>query len=249
MMPAKYINTERSKESGNVRLLVLIAVALFAALAYAVMQSSLSESDEAMNAENLISTTEVTQFPAGVRKGIVRMMAERHIPVAQLEFNPPPEFSSLTADKSGKYTGGVFHADGGGVVYQQPAGNVMANGSAGTWYFNADFSIPNIGNEMIAFLPGLKKQACQKINNQRGIVSNPVPVVPGPAKNYEKTQGPAFPGDNTLELFSAAQGKPLVSAAAANRTPVSVLSGQPFGCFATDDTPPVYVYYHSLVER
>ena len=252
MTPAKYIKTERVKESGNVRFLILIAIALFAALALAVMQSSLSESDEATNARNLISTTEVTQFPASVRRGIVRLMADHNISAAQLEFNPPPEFSSLTANKKGKHALGVFDADGGGgVVYQQPSGNVMANGSSGTWYFNANFSIPNIGNEMIAFLPGLKKQVCQKINGQLGIVPNPVPVVPGAAKDYEKTQGPAFPGDGTLELFSAAPtpGKPLVSTTTIGTPPVSVLSGQPFGCFVTDDNPPVYVYYHSLVER
>ena len=251
MTPVKSIKKEAINESGNVFFLILIAIALFGALVLAVMQSSLSESDEVINARNLINTTEVTQFPAGVRMGIVRMMAANNISAGQLEFNPPSEFSSLTANKNGKRARGVFHVDGGGVVYQQPSGNVMANGSAGTWYFNANFSIPNIGNEMIAFLPGLKKQACQKINGQLGIISNPVPVVPGAVKNYEKTQGAPFPGDSTLELFSAAPtpGKPLVSTTTIGTPPVNVLSGQPFGCFVTDDNPPVFVYYHSLVER
>lgn len=251
MTPVKSIKKEAINESGNVRFLILIAIALFAALAVAVMQSSLFQSDESTNARNMISTTEVTQFPGGVRTGIVRMMAANNISAGQLEFSPPSEFSSLTANKSGKHTRGVFHPDGGSVVYQPSPAEVMASGSPGTWYFNANFSIPNIGNEMIAFLPGLKKQVCQKINGQLGIISNPVPVVPGAVKNYEKTQGPAFPGDSTLELFSAAPtpGKPLVSTTTSGTPPVSVLSGQPFGCFVTDDNPPVYVYYHSLVER
>src|ERR1039458_1324840 len=68
----------RIKESGNVLFLILIAVALFAALSYAVTQSSRSGSTESTGEKSLISSSTLTQYPAGVRTDIIRMRSEEH---------------------------------------------------------------------------------------------------------------------------------------------------------------------------
>jgi hypothetical protein len=233
-------------------------VALFAALSYAVTQSSRSGSGEATGEKSLISGAQVTQYPAGVRTDIIRMMIDDNTTVDQLEFNPPSDFSSLTVSPAGKYNRGVFHPDGGGATYQLAPADIMDNSSPGAWYYNANFSIPNIGttsvsdssgNEMIAFLPGIKQQVCQKIDDQLGIVSNPVPPVAAAVATYKKTQGTG--AGSEYELFSAAPapGTVLVSTATSGTPAVSVLSGQPFGCFSTNDATPIYVYYHVLLER
>ena len=250
--------SRRTKESGNVLFLILIAVALFAALSYAVTQSSRSGSGEATGEKSLISGAEVTQYPAGVRTDIIRMMIDNNISVDQLEFNPPSEFGTLTAS-AGKHTRGVFHPDGGGAVYQLASPSVMDNDVAGKWYFNADFVIANIGttttadssgNEMIAFLPGVKQLVCQKIDDQLGIASNPIPTVAIAAATFEHTQGTGAGAE--YELFAAAPAgtQCLNTAACAPGTnPAGVFAGQPFGCFQTNDGTPVYVYYHVLLER
>ena len=55
-------------EKGNVLFLILIAVALFAALSYAVTQSSRSGGGDANNETSLINSAQVTQYPASVRQ-------------------------------------------------------------------------------------------------------------------------------------------------------------------------------------
>src|SRR5690348_16442752 len=88
----------RQSESGNVLFLILIAVALFAALSYAVTQSSRSGSGEATSEKSLISGAQITQYPAGVRTDIIRMVIDNNISIDQLEFNGPSDFGTLTAN-------------------------------------------------------------------------------------------------------------------------------------------------------
>ncbi len=244
----------RQSESGNVLFLILIAVALFAALSYAVTQSSRSGSGEATSEKSLISGAQITQYPAGVRTDIIRMMIDNNISVDQLEFNAPSDFSSLTANPSGKYTRSVFHPDGGGATYQLAPADVMDSGAPGTWYYNANFFIPNIGttttadssgNEMTAFLPGIKQSVCQKINDALGIISSPVPSVSGFAStDFQVTQGA---GSGYVAFSTAPAGTQCIDTVACPSTPPGALAGQPFGCFQASDSK--YVYYHVLLER
>ena len=64
----------RDSERGNVLFLILIAVALFAALSYAVTQSSRSGGGDAGKETNLVNSAQLTQYPAGIRTAIVRMI-------------------------------------------------------------------------------------------------------------------------------------------------------------------------------
>ena len=73
-MTTTMIENKRSGERGNVLFLILIAVALFAALSYAVTQSTRSGSGDASGETNLISSAQLTQYPAGIRTSIVRMI-------------------------------------------------------------------------------------------------------------------------------------------------------------------------------
>ncbi len=239
---------KQQSESGNVLFLILIAVALFAALSYAVTQSSRSGSGEATSEKSLISGAQITQYPAGVRTDIIRMMIDNNTAVDKLDFNAPSDFGSLVANPSGKFTTGVFHPDGGGATYQLAPTDVMDNSSPGTWYYNATFYVLNIGttpttdssgNELTAFLPGIKQSVCQKIDDALGIASNPIPVVTGAASTYQTQQGTG----TGYTAFPTAAGTQIVSSSGAS------LDGQPFGCFATTDATPLYVYYHVLLER
>ncbi|HTK84347.1 MAG TPA: hypothetical protein VL625_04610, partial [Patescibacteria group bacterium] len=246
----------RQSESGNVLFLILIAVALFAALSYAVTQSSRSGSGEATSEKSLISGAQITQYPAGVRTDIIRMMIDNNISVDQLEFNGPSDFGALFTSPSGKHVRSVFHPDGGGATYQLAPGDVMDSGSPGMWYYNADWFVTNIGttpttdstgNEMTAFLVDIKQSVCQKIDDALGIISNPIPTLGnGAVADFEFTQGgganTATP-PNTFETFPATAGKCFDTTDCS--TP-GTLAGQPFGCVKTTDGK--YVYYHVLLE-
>jgi len=238
-----------ARESGNVLFLILIAVALFAALSYAVTQSSRSGGNESTGEKSIISGAQVTQYPAGVRTSIVRMLIDNNTAIEHLEFNSPSDFANLT-QISNKYVYGVFHPDGGGATYQNAPADIMDSGTVGVWYFNAEFHVPLIGtsnasvesNELTAFLPGVKSIVCVKVDDQLGIPSSPIPVVAINAANFRVTQGAgtgyqAYPTSYTAGNTITTGGSP------------DALSGQPFGCFATNDATPVYIYYHVLLER
>ncbi len=233
----------RAGERGNVLFLILIAVALFAALSYAVTQSTRSGGGDANKETTLVNSSTITQYPASIKTAIVRMLVSNGVTVDQLTFDPPADFAAeLTTPVLEAQN--VFHPSGGGANYTEAPASVMANNQPGTWRFNAQNQIANIGqngangNDIIAFLPGVSKAICDRIHSQLGIASIPSETTIKYTLALEKTAAnPAIP---------ATAGDEIGDAAAVS----SVLNGQPQGCFQDSAGPPAtYVYYHVLVER
>ena len=229
-------------ESGNVLFLILIAVALFAALSYAVTQSTRTGGGTGDNETSLISSAQLTQYPAGIRTAVVRMIIGG-TDVSNLEFNVPSAFGSLSA--TGR---GVFHPSGGGATYANAPVDVMSAGTPGTWNFNAENQIDLIGTtnaggpttataEVIAFLPDISLTVCQRINEELGL-----PATPPVENDADYTTNK----DSTTTGTIPAGGGTIGDTGAASEA----LEGQPFGCFNNDaPDPDVYVYFHVLVER
>ncbi len=240
----------RKGERGNVLFLILIAVALFAALSYAVTQSSRSGSGTADGESNLINSAQVTQYPASVRTAIVRMIIGG-VGVDQLEFDPPADFASLSDDSFG-----VFHPSGGGATFVNAPPEVMSGGAQGTWLFNSNYQITNIGtttaantaNDLIAFLPGMATAVCVRMNAELGITGG----------TDADTNGVPTSGVVIADIPTAAMnqdaGAPGIGGYAAGRVIGGPFAGQPFGCFDADDATAGtaagdLIYYHVLVER
>lgn len=234
---------ERSSERGNVLFLILIAVALFAALSYAVTQSTRSGAGSSDNETGLINSAQLTQYPAGVRTAVVRMIIGG-VAVENLSFNVPSDFDEL----SGIEADGVFFPTGGGATYANAPGDVMANGNQGEWVFNAsnqinligqtDASNPTAGSaDIIAFLPGLSDGVCRKINDELGVSSSTIPAETG----IDIVEKLVAVGGVPAGLLSTTGGT-IGDTADDN----NLLNGQPFGCFSQSGAN---VYYHVLVER
>lgn len=233
-------SSDRSAERGNVLFLILIAVVLFAALSYAVTQSSRTGGGDAGKETNLISSAEISQYPAAVKTAIVRMIIDGTT-YEELKFNPPSAFGALSTT-----TDGVFHPDGGAAAYTQASAGIMTNNSPGTWYFNPNFEVKNIGtsttsspdgNEFIAFLPGIKQAICKKVNEEVGIGTT-IPTTSGIASTdvdelFDDGDSETIPNETAVIGAAAATG--------------AALAGYPFGCFYASDS--VYVYYQVLSER
>jgi len=164
---------DRQSESGNVLFLILIAVALFAALSYAVTSSSRSGGGDANSETNLISSASITQYPASVRTAIIRMVIDG-VSENNLNFDPPSAFATVCDTTGGPC---VFHPDGGGATRVTAPPDVMASGAQADWVFTSDFAVNLVGrsnaanasNDIIAFLPGISESICQKINEELGI--------------------------------------------------------------------------------
>lgn len=160
-----------NRESGNVLFLILIAVALFAALSYAVTQSTRSGGGSTEREQSLLGSASLTQYPTSLRTAVIRMILAGN-DVRNLFFNAPGDFTVSTSVE-------VFHPDGGGAVHQQTPSDVMATASPGSWVHNANFYIDQIGrdtgsagNDLIAFMPGVNLATCQRINFQMGLPSS-----------------------------------------------------------------------------
>lgn len=248
----------RENERGNVLFLILIAVALFAALSYAVTSSSRSGGGDANDETNLISSSTITQYPASIRTAMIRMQVSSGIPVDSMEFNVPGNTAADDGDFEDCSNSGVncvFHPNGGGATHVPGSADVMAGGAQVDWVFNAENEINLVGTssttvdsptttsaEIIAFLPGIKRGICQKINEELGITSasaDGVPVESGVniATQHVNPDG----GASSLPNFVASGTTATINGSAGE------LDGQAFGCF--QQPAGTFHYYHVLIEQ
>lgn len=242
-------------QKGNVLFLILIAVALFAALSYAVTQSSRSGGD-ASKETNVINTAALTQYPNSVRTSVLRMIIAGIDPL-DIYFNKPDQLSGAgytfvfdaTPDPDVDRTSrAVFHPQGGGASYQQVPANLTSGGAALDWKFNADFEIPLLGlsqtssgsgNELIAFADGVTEGICGRVNKELH-QSEIIPVV---ASAYTisnnrtaTTTAPTNPSTETAIMTSTTPASP------------NWFSNKAFGCFQ-NGTGGNYVFYYVMAER
>lgn len=234
---------KRQREAGNVLFLILIAVALFAALSYAVTQSTRSGGGDASKEKSLVSSASVTQYPASIKTAIVRMIVSNGVTANELLFHKPVDFTDLTTAALQKRA--VFYPTGGGATYTDGPLDVSSTTTGNPWVFNATNEVKNIGTtatsgvttataDIIAFLPNMSASVCSKIHEQLGMSS----TVNTPLTGVDITTN--MDDETKTDNIPASPGGAMITAA-------GVLDGQPQGCF--QKAPGNLVYYHVLVER
>lgn len=235
--------TKRQDEKGNVLFLILIAVALFAALSYAVTQSTRSGSGSTEKETNLLNSATLTQYPTALRTAVVRMILNGK-DIDDLGFNPPSAFGALSDP-----TNAVFHPSGGGAVYQESPNDAMASNTASAWYYNGNFEVPEVGasgaggNELMAILPGVSQGICRKVNEELGVTAGTstggtgIPDFNGTDANYtvNHLEADAFPITDQQDIDNATDD----------------FNGQPSACFYDSSLPAGgrYVFYAVILER
>ena len=251
-MKNKKIN-DRSAESGNVLFLILIAVALFAALSYAVTSSSRSGGGDANDETNLISSSTITQYPAGVRTSIIRMQVTNGVSTSELEFNAPADFANCGTYGAVLGANCVFHPDGGQATFVPGSADVMASGAQTDWIFSSANEVNLVGRtagsnaattntaEVIAFLVGIREGVCRRINEELGIAGIPTEASIDftLARSMVNSDGSTAPA---IEANGAGGDDGTIGEGGA-----SALDGQAFGCF--QQPAGTYIYYHVLLEQ
>jgi len=237
------MNKLNNNQRGNVLFLILIAVALFAALSYAVTQSSRSGGD-AGRETNVLNSAQLAQYPNQIRTAILRQVIDGTA-VTAVRFNEPADFGDLDAQRLG-----VFNPEGGGAVFQDAPGDFMADGNPGTWTYNLDNEVEEIGttggagvisNDLIAFLDNVTLAVCQRINVEAGIRASTADAPPVTAALTSVTLNMVDDGTTDYTVT----GNVDLDGTGGD---AGVLHGQPFGCFR-NDAAGNYVYYHVLNER
>jgi hypothetical protein len=252
-------------EAGNALFLILIAVALFAALSYAVTQSGRG-SGSITRETGLIDSSSLTQFPAALRTAVTRLILTGST------------VSTVTFDPTNTTSNGVFSSTGGGVVYQAPPSSGVDTTTADAthagpyWRYkgvptatNAGYYIKGIGSDTagsgrdaFAFV-GVNSGTCQSINRGLGLSTTAAAEggtafsTANPATNYATQGAPAatdegMPGDTGGDSGGAGAGANAFSIgkgeAAANG------AAQAFACMSNANaTTGPYVYYHALIEQ
>lgn len=221
-------------EEGNALFLILIAVTLFAALSYAVTQSGRGSSGGATDDANLISSSQITQYPAAIRSGVDRLLI-RGWGASQLFF------ITNVADADYDEPQNLFNPNGlAGVIAQDPPQSAVVNSSTAAWVYNKTAALPGVGDDavedIVAILPGVLERVCTMLNDQivgRDYFStaNNIPVLGGAIAAL----------DTDTTAITSAQW------AAADAGDTTLMQGKAFLC-VQNGAAGEFVYYHALAE-
>lgn len=170
---------------GNALFLILIAVALFAALSYALTQSSRGGGSSISKEKDQISAAQIVQAANVMRAGAQRLRLSG-VAAGDIRLHPDGDRHVPCTNTDGTC---IFTADGGGALplslpeeafgYYMPPQNIVYNevqeSLRGT--NEHDVVIEGIGTDAadgVMFILGLKKSVCENLNKGLGITGIPV---------------------------------------------------------------------------
>ena len=221
-------------ERGNVLFLILIAVALFAALSYAVTSSTRSGGADASAEKIQLNLSRYQAYVSGLRNTILRMSVGG-TPLAEINFYPPSDFSTLSAAQQRT---NVFHPQGGSYPYDSfldvETGTlvkyILAMQVEGVGTDSSDAS----GNDITIAIP-VSDAMCDFVNRKLVQYTGPIPNT-------------AYV-DNSSGPYSLAENGPTYTAKSVTDYGFPVnFRGKPEGC-GLDAAIGSNFYYATLVER
>ncbi len=154
-------NDDRRSERGNALFLILIAVALFAALSYAITQSVSGGGTGSDQEQNRLDTATLTQFPVAVSTALTRMSLQG-ADLTTIDFDP----------NDGTAADDLFGNDGVGVdggLNLKPPPVSLQDGDTVAWTINASNIVTGVGTgaaDVVMFLDGLPLTTCQLLNEE-----------------------------------------------------------------------------------
>ena len=220
--------SNEKRQSGNALFLILIAVALFAALSYAITQSG--RGGGTISREQVtIAAAQMTQFSSSIH-AVVQRMAITGTPVADMVY----DLDMTQAPCSVTPQNCVFSPSGGGATYIDPPPNTgttwnFAPVNQGNYIKDVGTNTDLTGTESTVFLQLLSEPLCRAINKGLGFGDSVV--------------------NNTGALDELSTGSNTNAAYGARGSVVDAYPGEPYGCTFDSIGFNEYVYYHALVEQ
>ena len=167
------IKDKKSANKGNALFLVLIAVALFAALSYAVTISGRGTGAKTDQRErNNLLASELISYGNSIKMVLENMRLLKGVSDLNNDnygvlFSAPRAHSGYGVFENQPKTE-IFHHQGGGVLYQFPNEAVCVNPSECVYDFTGQINIRDIGRndraELAMIVLGLKEDVCRQIN-------------------------------------------------------------------------------------
>lgn len=166
------------RQNGNVLFLILIAVALFAALSYAVTQSTRSGSGNTDKEKSELDVNTMMQYGVDLRTAVTRLLAGGNCTDETISFESPNWTNAgdyVNASAPPNKSCHMFDPAGGGVSWQKPPKSSQDVG--GTEYaISGNMGVFNVGlddcdhTDMMMFVP-VSKAMCISINTRLGITN------------------------------------------------------------------------------
>ena len=161
-----------SPESGNIFVIIFIAIILIALLTVAVRGTS-SGRNSISQEELKVQVAEVIRYGAELENGVHQVLqngaSETEIRFAHAD--APAEYGVITTTPTFQ----VFSQSGGNATYRTAPANILESGT-GQWEFYGTTNIPQVGSdkaELIAVLPHVTADFCAQINKDLGLTGQP----------------------------------------------------------------------------
>ncbi len=238
------MNSFRSRERGNVLFLILIAVALFASLGFAVSNIMRSGNPTTIADEQArIFAGEILDYGRTLRQAIQTLRISNGCSDTDISFEGAASLSyahTPVADDACK----IFDPLGGGLSYLSPNSQILATSLPSGVFMHGEFLfgdlfIEGVGtagdSELIARLRYLSKNICTAINDSLGI-ENP---------------NDDAPVDANFTSYSQFDGDYLSVADASNTIDTPQTRGKMAGCVQMNGSPVQngYYFYQVLLPR
>lgn len=171
-----------SSQSGNVFLVVLIGVILFAALAYVVSRGLRSDTTTGISKRQAeLAAVDLLDYGQRLERAVTKL-SQRGVSENDLDFtNDTVAGYPHTPVQADSHK--IFHVSGGHVSWKNPEPDVN-DGSP--WLFTGDTCIIGVGTgnagcdsdsasneELLAILPNIKQSVCEEINRRLNIATMP----------------------------------------------------------------------------
>lgn len=233
----------KNYQRGSALFMILMAVALFAALAFTFSRGLQQGSENLSERQADLAATDVLGFATKAERTVAGMLQKRGR--SEVDMN----FAGLNGTYTNTYCNTdackIFSPEGGGIAPVYPMARWLDTSQSaelyyGSWYVTARFCVQDVGDsstclgtggtDLLLILPYLQKRLCERINLKLGIPS-PVPVIaaPGSIDAGGKFDGSFNPGSQVVWTDAA-------------------LDGRNAGCFS-DTSLGTYHFYQVLIAR
>jgi hypothetical protein len=181
---------EAAKEAGNVLFMILIAVALFAALAYAVTGSTRSTGADASRETNTVIASQIIQYSTTIKSSVMRMQLSNSCLDTQISFENALISGYTNPNAPATNICHIFLPSGGAVVFQPPPLPITTpyifSGQNG---FRQHSGLEN-NSDLAIILPDIPNDICIEINRKLfGNASIPTKELTGQAVSVTKFIG------------------------------------------------------------
>lgn len=242
-----------SSQKGNVLFLILIAVALFAALSYAVTSSSKGGGSGISKDKAKLHASEITQYGTQVEQTISRLMVMNQCSNTQISFENSVVSGYVNPNAPADKSCHVFDAgNGGGLPFKSPSAHL--SDESDIWYIGRTCVVDvgsgqdgchsdNSGSDLVMYIPHIHKEICLEINRKLGIPTVSGDAPRGDNNEYYRAGGSKFVGAYNNGGLAQTGGV----GEAAN------FNGKYSGCFQGTGNAHLpagyYHYYHVLIAR